>query len=114
MPFVQCHTNAVLNPQQKQQLRTECTGLITILPGKKINSTMVEIADGLDMYFDDNADPCMKIRVELYKETPYEFRSRYAEEIMKAVERITEIPVSRIYLTFLTYDHWGRDGILKQ
>ena len=113
MPYVQMNTNACLTDAQIKELETGAAELITLLPNKKIESTMVEIGQSRRMYFACSEEVCMKVKVELYNESPFENRKQYAEELMKKISSITDIPESRIYLTFSTYDHWGRDGILK-
>ncbi|MBR0137502.1 MAG: hypothetical protein IJM15_03765 [Erysipelotrichaceae bacterium] len=113
MPYVQFTTNKHIFVEQEEELLDATTSLIDIISGKKPESTMVAINDDLTMMFKLNNEPCMKIDVYLYNEASFEDRRRYAEELMSRAALITGIDASRIYLTYSTFDHWGRDGILK-
>lgn len=114
MPYVQMNTSADLSREQKTALEKKIAEQITLIPNKIPENTMVEINDGLDMYFLCTDEPCMKISVELFNPAPFEAREAYAVTIMKYASEVTRIPESRIYMNYVTFDHWGRDGILKQ
>ncbi len=113
MPYVQFTTNKHVFVEQEEELFSVTTSMIDMISGKKPESTMVAINDDLAMMFNLTNDPCMKIDVYLYNEASYEDRKRYAQELMSHAALITGIDLSRIYLTYSTFDHWGRDGILK-
>ncbi len=113
MPYVQYNTNKHIFNQQRGEILEATTSLITLITGNKPESTMVTINDDLCMMFALTNDECLKIDVQLYNEASLEDRNRFAEELMERVSLITGIDVSRIYLTFSAFEHWGRDGILK-
>ncbi len=114
MPYVQMNTNCPLSEQQKTALLNGAAEMITVIPTKTPERTMVEVNDGKNMIFGCNDQPCMKVRVELFHDAPYEAKREYLQKLFALIRETAGIEESRIYMTFLIYDEWGSGGSLRQ
>ena len=114
MPYVQINTNKTVSDDDQVQLCRKTAELITVLPGKKPERTMVEINDGRRMYYGGNEQPCAKVRVELFRHTDDDYKREYCEKLIRIISEITEIDVNRIYTIFTEYDNWGSEGTYRK
>lgn len=114
MPYIQINTNMNFDRQQKEELSRQLTARITTLTNKRPESTMVEINDDKYMFFQLNEEPCMKIRIELFRKSELSEKRAYVEEIMKLISAETGVDIYRIYLSIGEYDNWGSKGTLRE
>ena len=113
MPYLRLSTNIEIKEEDKKQIAEEIADRIVILAGKKPERTMVEIADGEYMYFALNDEPCMKIRLELFKASDMAFKQEFVRQITGFISKKTGIPTERIYLTISEYENWSSGGIIR-
>ena len=114
MPYVQIETNRILSDERKAELCLKAAEMITIIPAKKPERTMVTINDGLTMLFGCNELPCARVKVDLFHHTEDEYKKEYAEKLLRTVAEETSIDLDRIYLTFAEYDNWGSEGYYRR
>ncbi len=113
MPFINFSTNNNMEKEAKSKLFKKTGELIVILPNKVEERLMLKIEDEADMYFRGKGDPCMMIQVFLYKESPMEAKSEFADKLVKAASEASGVPASEIFLSFAEYPNWVVNGILK-
>lgn len=113
MPYVRISTNMNLSAYQLSQLKKETAGLIIQIQGKKPESTMVEIDDKKEMYFGLSDEPCARVRIDIFRDSPDEEKRSYAEAVCALIQQVTAIPTDRIYLTYSVFDQWGYGGKLN-
>ena len=114
MPYVQINTNRNLTAEEQAVLCCKASELITVLPSKKPERTMVEVNDGCRMYYGGNEQPCAKVRVELFRHTDDEYKKEYCEKLISVISETAEIDVNRIYMIFTEYDNWGSEGTFRR
>ena len=112
MPYVKFTTTKKLTLHQEVALKETLGKLITLLPNKSEENLMMHIEDNQVMYFKGQEMECMKITIELYKQSELTHKKEFAEKLMKEVETITHIPVDKQYLSILEHENWGRNGQL--
>ena len=113
MPYLRLSTNITINEEAKRELAEEIADRIIILVGKKPERTMVEISDNDYMFFAMNDDPCMKIRLELFKSMDMAFKQEFVRQIVGVISQKTGIPAERIYLTISEYENWSSGGVIR-
>ena len=114
MPYVQMNTNSTLTATQKETLMQRAAAMITVIPSKTPERTMVQINDGVSMYFACNGEPCMKVLIELFHEAPYEAKQEYLQKLFALIQETAGIPQNRIYLTYQAHEEWGSGGDLRR
>ena len=113
MPYIHCSTNRDLGEEVKEKMLECFVRNITLLSGKKPESTMVEISDRSKMMFGLDQTNCMMIQVELFMQSSKEDKLAFTESVLKEIAGICGVPLARIYLTFTEHDNWGKDGRLR-
>lgn len=113
MPYIRIDVTEKVDDQLKGILCMNIADMITVLPGKKISRTMVEIQDGCFILYDGSLQKAAKVRVELYKESPFEAKAELTKQISALLQEKLAIPMERIYVTFPEYESWGSGGTLK-
>ena len=112
MPFITITTTKTLTLKQEKALK-DCAGkLISILPNKKEEQLMIHIEDNQVMYFKGQEMDCMKIECQLFHHIELSYKQEFVKALMKEIESITKIPVSKQYMTIQEFDHWGKNGEL--
>ncbi len=111
MPYVELNTNVKV--ENKEELCRKITEKITVMATKKPERTMVRIADEQFMYFDLNTDGCIRVKIDLFRESALEDKQAYTVEISRIIAEELNIPTERIYLSFAEYPNWGNKGILR-
>lgn len=112
MPFITIITTKTLTLQQEVTLKEIAGKLISIFPNKTEDYLMMHIEDNQVMYFKGKELDCMKIDVQLYGYVDIQYQREFCERFMKEIEKVTQISISRQYLTIHEYEHWGMEGEL--
>lgn len=112
MPFIRITTNRKLTLHQEIQIKEELGKLITILPDKKEENLMIHMEDNQIMYFRGDDEKCMMVSISLYKESPLESKQLFASKLIEMLEKLTSVPASQQYVSFMEYQNWGKQGEL--
>lgn len=110
MPYITFTTTKTLTLNQEKALKESAGQLISILPNKKEENLMIHIEDNQVMYFRGQEMECMKISCQLFHTTDYQYKKKFAEKLLKEIERITKIPVEQQYLSIQEFENWGKNG----
>ena len=113
MPFINVSTNKQLAPTQKQELQTKLGDLISILPGKTAEQTLIKISDECDMYRRGYEGALCMIEIYMYQMQPFSAKDELTRAIVGLMEKEYGIPVPNLYIKFGEMPIWGVDGALK-
>ena len=113
MPYVNVSTNKVLDAAQKNELQTKLGDLISIMPGKTAEQTLIKISDNCDMYRRGFDGPLCIIEISIYQMQPFRYKSDLTSAICGLMEKEYGIPVKNLYVKFAEMPIWGVDGALK-
>lgn len=113
MPFVSVSIGKKVAPEQKQELAEQIARLITIIPGKPYEKTMVRIDDDCTIYRAGERTECAFMETRLYKESDLESKVEYTEKLYALFERVLGIPQAQAYFNILELDHWGSRGSFR-
>lgn len=112
MPFISIKTNHQLTLRQENEITAQLGKLITILPNKKEENLMINLIDDQIMYFKGQDIPCVMVEVQLYKTIDFKYKKEFTEKVMEMIKETTNIESSNVYLNFLEYENWGKQGSL--
>lgn len=114
MPFINVSTSATMTDEQKIQLKSRIGASISILATKTEARLMVKIEDACDMYFGGVAkDKIAFVEVRLFRESDFEEKKKFTEEVFKALNEILAIDSDDIFLSITEHFEWGAGGTYK-
>ncbi len=113
MPFVKISVGRKLSDNEYTAVNDVVSQNITIIPGKTVAATMVQIEDGRRMYKDASRRVCIFIEVRLYGSTTHEAKSALTEKLTGDLSVMLDVPLSDIYLNIVEMENWGANGAWK-
>ena len=113
MPYISVSVSKTLESAQTEQIKAELGQLVTLIPGKTEEVTMVRIEDGCKLYKAGKAlGNGAFIEVRLYGPAPQPDKEKFTEAVFQAFEKMLDIQPSDIYLNIFEMDSWGTKGKL--
>jgi len=113
MPYVHVSTNKAFDSAQKNELQTKLGDLISIMPGKTPEQTLIQITDDCSMYRRGFDGPLAIIEISIYQMQPFGYKSKLVSAIYELMERDCGIPAANLYIKFSEMPIWGAGGALK-
>lgn len=114
MPYIEIKTSASLDEVKKTELKTALGGIITRIPGKSEEVTMIGLLDNVDLYLGGiKLNPGAYVEVKMYKEATFESKAAVTEGIYELLKDSLDIKNENIYITFYEHQEWGARGSLK-
>lgn len=113
MPYININTNKQLAPEKKQELQAKLGDLISILPGKTAEQTLIKISDGCDMYRRGFDGPLCMIEIYLYQMQTFQNKAELSGAIVALLEKDYGVPASNLYIKFEEMPIWVSNGALK-
>lgn len=113
MPYICISVSKTLENQQKEQIKAELGQMITLIPGKTEEVTMVRIEDSCMLYKAGKAlSNGAFIEVRLYGPAPQPDKEKFTTAVFQAFEKLLGIQPSDIYLNIFEMESWGTKGKL--
>lgn len=109
MPFIEVKTNKNIT-EEKAALKAELGSAITAIPGKSEAWLMVEISDGLDMWFKGSDEPCVMFEVAIFGKASGDAYDDLTGRLCNAAEKYIGIKSDRVYVKYTEIEHWGYNG----
>lgn len=129
MPFINVKTNANVSKEKAKKIKSAFGNAITVIPGKSEDWLMVGIEGDYTLYFKGTREPAAMVEVQIYGNA----LAHYVETIPSPGKRISldssvnkiseltsrisdilsdilEIPLDRIYVSYMYTQHWGWNG----
>ena len=104
MPFINLKTNVEI--KDKAKVMNALWELVSIIPGKTIERTMVSVEDKVAMGFAGNQEPCAMIETLVNPGTNMENNPEYCLAVINRVKEELDLPEKRIYATVAAVDCW--------
>lgn len=104
MPFINLKTNVEI--KDKAKVMDALWELISIIPGKTVERTMVSVEDKVAMGFAGSQEPCAMIETLVNPDTNMEKNSEYCLAVINRVKEELDLPEKRIYATVAEVDCW--------
>ena len=113
MPYICVSVSKTLEANQKEQIKAELGQLITLVPGKTEEVTMVRIEDGCTLYKGGKTlGNGAFIEVRLYGAAPQPDKEEFTSAVFSAFEKMLGMMPSDIYLNIFEMESWGTKGKL--
>lgn len=109
MPFINVKTNKLLTKESMEKIKSEFGEAISIIPGKSEGWLMVEIEQGMNMWFKGSDDLCAMADVSIYGNAGKKYLESLTEKICEIISN-EGISQSRIYVKYSMIEDWGYNG----
>ncbi|NLM51825.1 MAG: hypothetical protein GX197_03245 [Firmicutes bacterium] len=111
MPYIRLSVAKKIHPDDEQKLVDGLGVALSKIPGKEPQWTMVEVSDGLKMYFGGKRqDDMVFADVKYVGRFPYQKKKEFTREAFNVINAILGTPKDKICLTITEYDNWGAVG----
>ena len=111
MPYIHISVSRALEESKKGQIKTEIGRLITIIPGKSEDVTMVHIEGGCTLYKGGQA---LKngafVDIRLLGEAPEQSKADLTKAFFQSFEKLLGITADDMYTNITEMPSWGYRG----
>lgn len=104
MPYIELKTNVAI--AEKTKLQAALAELVTIIPGKLPNRTMVSVVENDALFFEGSNEPCAMITTLVNPETIMDKNREYCDATLAEVAQQLGVPEKRIYVVVSKVDIW--------
>lgn len=105
MPYVSVSTSASLSSEKKSVLQREIGTLISIIPGKNIDNTMIKIEGDCDMFMGDAREKAVFCEIRLLGNASKENKAELYEKLHHLF--FDELDIEKLYLNYNIFEEWG-------
>jgi len=111
MPYIRLSIAKKIHPADEQKLIDGLGAALSIIPGKDPQWTMVEVNDGLRMYFGGKKQEDMVfVDVKYVGKFQHQKKKEFTQEAFKVINAILGTPKDKICLVINEYTNWGAVG----
>lgn len=111
MPYMKLSIAKKISPDVEQRLVEGLGRALSIIPGKDPQWTMVEVNDGLKMYFGGEKQADMVFAdVRYVGRFSFQKKRSFTQAALTGIHEITGTPLDKICLTVTEFDGWGAVG----
>ena len=87
--------------------------IIGLIPGKTEAALMLEVDDGLTMYFKGEKRGLAYLDAKFSGDTEFEHKKNFTEAACRLAGQVCGLPQDAVYLTYSVFNEWGTGGTLK-
>ena len=113
MPYLAINIGKPVGREKKQALQLEIGNCMTIIPGKTIDNTIINITDDCTIYKSGQQVEAVHVDVRLYKESPEESKREFSEKLFQIFEDVIGIPSKNVAINFIELPNWASGGSYK-
>ena len=111
MPYIRLSVTKTVDAETEQKLVDGLGAALSRIPGKEPKWTMVEVNDGLRMYFGGEKQEDMVFAdVKYVSKFEFHLKREFTRAAFDAIHDILGTPKDRICLTITEFDNWGAVG----
>ena len=110
MPFVRVTTAKKLDDNMKSELYSKIGGIMSVLPGKNIDNTLLCVNDGVSMFMNGELNNGVFVSVQVYKKSPEDSKKEFSEKIYAILKEILGADIGCVYMNFTEYENWAANG----
>lgn len=112
MPYIRMATSEILTAAQKDDFKSGLAEIIGLIPGKTEAALMVEVDDGLTMYFKGEKRGLAYLDAKFSGDTEFEHKKQFTEAACALAQKVCGLPQDAVYLTYSVFSEWGTKGTL--
>ena len=110
MPFIDCKISQKLDERQKEKLKSELGGAVTLI-NKPESYLMVGISDGYSLYFaGKKVEDGAYVSVDLYGAASPSAYRKMTGKICEILSSLFGIAAERVYVEYRETANWGWNG----
>jgi hypothetical protein len=113
MPYIRMATSKDLTMAQKEEFKSGLAEIIGLIPGKTEAALMVEVDDGLTMFFQGEKRDLAYLDAKFSGDTEFEHKKQFTEAVFALTQKVCTLPQDAVYLTYSVFSEWGTGGTLK-
>ncbi len=113
MPYIRVATSQKWTEEQMTRLKGGLAEATMLIPGKTEAALMIELADGLDMYFQGIKRELAYVDAKFSGSVDFEYKQRFTAAVFGLLDEVCGLADDSVYLTFSEFDSWGTRGELK-
>lgn len=111
MPYLRVSVAKKISPDAEQILVDGLGAALSKIPGKEPQWTMVEVNDGLRLYFGgERQDDMVFVDVKYVGRFPYQKKKEFTREAFNVINAVLGTPKDKICLVINEYENWGAVG----
>lgn len=110
MPYISTKTNLSVTKEQAAELKKLYGKSISIIPGKREASLMMDIQSECCMFFRGEETDCAFVDVMLYKNADPKYYNELTGALTNALSSVLNIDKGNIYIKYQECFHWGCNG----
>lgn len=114
MPFVHLSTTKAIAPKEKAELADEIAKLVSTMPGKPYERTMVRIEAECEIYRAGEPAECAYFQTHFRKPVPMKLQKAYIEKMYALFHDKLGLKTQQIYMSMIGLDTWGSRGTLSE
>ena len=113
MPYINVSVSKTLDESQKEQVKAELGRLITLIPGKSEDVTMVRVEGGCTLYKGGKAlDNGAFVDIRLYGAASQQSKEKFTQAVFQSFEKLMGSQPEDIYLNIFEMNSLGAGGKL--
>jgi hypothetical protein len=113
MPYINVNVSKALQPQQKEQIKAEMGKLISLIPGKSEDVTMVQVVDGCALYKGGRAlDNGAFVDIRLLGGASKQSKEALTKAMFVSLGKLLGIDTGDMYTNITEFESWGYNGSL--
>ena len=107
MPFINVHIGKPISEDKKEEVMKAIASHMTIIPGKTIDNTMIEISAGRDMFMGGEKRDLIYVDMKVNGPAPTESKDEFVKALVADFEKILDIPGKNFYMSIAEMTGWG-------
>ena len=113
MPYINVHIGKPLPEEKKTELYNAVASHMSVIPGKTVDNTMIEISAGRDLYMGGEKRELIFVDMRVYGPAPAAAKDEFTAVLAKEFEDRLGIPKDRQYYNIIELPGWGSGGRFK-
>lgn len=113
MPYLNVRIGRPINEEKKFELMQAIASHMSIIPGKTIDNTMIEIDSGKDIYMCGEKRDLIFVDMRIFGTAPVECKNEFVKALVGEFERLLEIPGKNQYFNIIDMPQWGTGNGIK-
>jgi phenylpyruvate tautomerase PptA (4-oxalocrotonate tautomerase family) len=113
MPYINISLSKEVTSEQKEQIKARMGKIITLVPGKSEEVTMIDISGSHSLYMGGRAlENGAFVDIRLKGKADIKGKEDLTEAVFKSLKELLGTKEEDIYLNITEFDNWGSKGRL--
>lgn len=113
MPYINIRLSKEITAEQKEQIKARMGKIITLIPGKTEEVTMVDISGGHSLYMGGKAlDNGAFVDIRLKGKADIKGKEDFTEALFKSLKELLGSKEEDVYVNITEFENWGSKGKL--